>query len=351
MGRTSGAEGVEELRDAAAAVGLAVEIASTDEGVDLVLVNPAGGRILAQVKRVSLASVDSLERQIGGWNARSGSRSTILVVVADRITEEARQKLRAGGRSWLDLRGHLHLAGEGLFVDTDIPRLHEVIPGRSIPLTGRVSQEVAAALLLDPSQPASIRQIARTLHRAPSSVSEAIANMQEAGLVDEERRPAIPHLFWAFAERWQPVSQDVQRQPSPGIVGVNGPVNDALRLGLNDVEATTGWALTDTLAAAAYGAPFGARSDHPPDFYVPDQAIMRRALHLLGTASSHESRAATIRVAPSPLICARRVDWPHETWPLARPLFVALDLARDPGRGREVLGDWTPPPKAGHRVW
>jgi hypothetical protein len=70
-------EGVEELRDAAAAVGLAVEIASTDKGVDLVLVNPAGGRILGQVKRVSLASGDRVERQISQWNARSARRSAV----------------------------------------------------------------------------------------------------------------------------------------------------------------------------------------------------------------------------------------------------------------------------------
>jgi hypothetical protein len=120
---------------------------------------------------------------------------------------------------------------------------------------------------------------------------------------------------------------------------------------LTDIATSTGWALTDTMAAAAYGAPVSARSDHPPDFYVPDQTTRRRALHLLGPAPSHESRAATIRVAPFALICARRIDCPNETWPLARPLFVALDLAADPGRGREILDGWSPPPEAGQRVW
>ena len=88
-----------------------------------------------------------------------------------------------------------------------------------------------------------------------------------------------------------------------------------------------------------------------PDFYVPDQAVMRRALHLLGPASSHQTRAATIRVAPFALLCTQRVDLPSETWPLTRPLFVALDLAQDPDRGREVLAGWTPPQGVGPRVW
>jgi hypothetical protein len=36
-------------------------------------------------------------------------------------------------------------------------------------------------------------------------------------------------------------------------------------------------------------------------------------------------------------------------WPVAHPLFVALDLAQDTGRGREILDAWTP--TEGTRVW
>ena len=344
-----GAQGVEELRDAAAAVGLVAEPASTDDGVDLVLVTPTGGRILTQVKRVSLASVDTLDRQLVRRHVHS-HHSPVVVLVADRVTEQARQRLREAGWSWLDLRGHLHLSGAGLFVDAEIPSLKKA-SGSPAPFTGSVSQEVAAFLLLEPARPASIREIARTINRSPSSVSAAIAGMRDAALVDKHQKPAIPQLFWELADRWHPASMDVEKCPSPTVTGVSGANNDALRLGLDNIETTTGWALTDTSAAAAYGAAVAARSDHPPDFYVPDQAVMRRALHLLGSASSHETRAATIRVAPFALICARRVDLSSETWPLARPLFVALDLAQDPDRGREVLAGWTPPQKVGPRVW
>jgi hypothetical protein len=347
----TGAAGAEELREAATAVGLIVDAGpSNDAGIDLILVNPAGGRITAQVKRTSLASIDGLERRIRQWDAQAARKADIRVVVADRVTAQARQLLRAAGWGWLDLRGHLHLAGEGLFVDTDVPRLREP-PNRSTPLGSRVGTEVAALLLLDPSKPASVRDIARTLQRSPSSVSQAIAGMREAGLVDEHRKPTIPNLFWELAEHWHPVQTDVQLPPSPRTAAVDGSVNEALRLGLDDIDASTGWALTDTMAAAAYGAPVGARSDYPPDFYVPDQTILRRATHLLGAAQDHERRGATIRIAPVSIICTRRIDWPGETWPLARPVFIALDLARDPGRGREVLEGWTPPSGVGDRVW
>jgi hypothetical protein len=79
--------------------------------------------------------------------------------------------------------------------------------------------------------------------------------------------------------------------------------------------------------------------------------IMRRATQLLGEATDHEKRTATIRVAPVRLVCECRVDLPDHEWPLARPLFVALDLAQDPDRGRAILKEWTPPEAVGQRVW
>ena len=39
-----------------------------------------------------------------------------------------------------------------------------------------------------------------------------------------------------------------------------------------------------------------------------------------------------------------------EHWPLANPLFVALDLARDPGRGRQILDGWQPP-RPWRKIW
>ncbi|MEV4538881.1 helix-turn-helix domain-containing protein [Asanoa sp. NPDC049518] len=325
-------------------MGLAVEDPAIDSGVDLILVNTAGGRISVRIKRLSLAAGDGLAQRLDKWQ---GQDAGIRVIVADRVTEQARQVLRAAGWGWLDLRGHLHLAGAGFFVDADVPKLGP-LPDQSAPLAGRVSEEVAALMLLRPAEPAAVREIARTLGRSASTVSKAISDLRAAGLVDVRRKPAVPDLFWQLADRWKPIRVDLGRSP---VLGTAGPVNDALRFGRDDVTGTPGWALTDSVAAAAYGAPIGIRADHPPDFYVPDQTVARRAMQLLGAAQIRESRAATIRVAPFPLVCNRRVEWPGETWPLAQPLFVALDLASDPGRGHEVLAGWTPPADAGPRVW
>lgn len=342
-----GLDGGQALSDAADSLGL--EVGAGDGAADLTLRNPAGGLVLVKVKRLSLASADGLPRRLAEWSKGLQS-GTVGVVVADRVTADARDLLNVAGWGWLDLRGHLHLAGVGLFIDADIPALRQTLP-RSGPLAGRVGLEVASLLLLSPDLPAGVRQIAGRLGRAPSSVSEALTSMRTAGLLGEDRRPTIPELFWELARRWSSAaSVDVQAVPSPSTGTDGGSVEQALRLGCQDVETTTGWALTDTMAAAAYGAPVGVRSDYPPDFYVPDQATLRRAVHLLGAAHDRDSRAATVRVAPVPLVCTRRVDSPKETWPLAQPLFVALDLAQDPGRGREVLDGWNPPDGT-PRVW
>jgi hypothetical protein len=343
-------DGADVLREAVASIGVGVETLSPGpgHGADLVLVNPAGGRILVEVKRQALASTDGLPRRIAQWNRQLSGDAAVRVVVADRVTSEAREMLRAAGWGWLDLRGHLHIAAPGLFIDTDVAALRDP-PGRSAPLAGRAGLEVAAALLLAPEAPIGVRQLASELNRAPSTVSEVLSSMTTEGLIDEQRRPAVPELFWALAARWRPSQVDVASIPAPG----NRAVTDALKLGLDDIADTVGWALTDSVAASIYGAPVSIRSDHPRDFYVPDQATSRRAVHLLAAARDHDSRAATVRVAPVPMICSRRIDaarWANEEWPLAQPLFVALDLAQDPGRGREILNSWTPN-EPWQRVW
>ncbi len=335
-------EAVDALRDAAISVGLEVH---TQEGIDgrladLIVINPAGGQLVVEAKRMSLANADVLARRLPLWSQELRERSAVGIVVADRVTREAREQLRNAGWGWLDLRGHLHIFGPGLLIDTELPQF-KTPSQRSKPLAGRVAVGVAVRLLLEPDRPVGVRPLAMELGNAPSSVSEAMASLREARLVDDVGRPALPELFWELAARWRTTQADVATRPQPG----SGTVNDALRLGLDTEDQSTGWALTDTLAAAAYGAPVSARVDHPPDFYVPDRATLRRALHLLGPTNDHAGRAATVRVAPVPIICSDRVDstsWTTQEWPLAQPLFVALDLAQDPGRGREILRDWTP---------
>jgi hypothetical protein len=335
--------------NAVESLGFEVRIESdlgADRSVDFVISSPEGPTILVELKSASLVTADSAPRMLGPSH---GTVDDVLsVVVADRITADARQGLSRAGQSWLDLRGHLRLVGRGLFVDADVPALLSPSPKPS-GLRGRVGMELAAMLLLDPTGRVGVRAAATTLARAPSSISETFTALRAADLVDADRRPAVPELFWELAGHWDSTVRDVAALPGTG----RPRDNELLHLGVDDVESTVGWAMTDTVAAAAYGAPVSMRADHPPDFYVPDQSVLRRAVQLLGPAVAPSARACRVRVAPVPLVCTRRVAGSgrgEAAWPLANPLFVALDLAQDPGRGREILDAWTPDgPWA--RVW
>lgn len=351
MSRRDERDALEDLVRAAEAVGLTASVgreAGAGSAHDVVLTLPDGRSVPLRVASASLVSADSASGQVSRWS-RALSAGEQGVVVADRITADARDDLTRAGWSWLDRRGHLRLSGPGVFVSADVPVPVGPGTGRAGLRGASVVRELAALLLLDPATKIGVRAAAATLSRAPSSISEAFAALRSAGLVHADRMPVVPDLFRELAEHWSPEAYDVARLPGPG----DGRDDAALRLGLADVESTAGWALTDTVAAVAYGAPVASRVDHPPDFYVPDRSTLRRAVTTLGAPAVSSSRAGRVHLAPVALVCTRRVDLAQRTgqvWPVAHPLFVALDLARDPGRGREVLDAWTPEgPWA--RVW
>lgn len=337
-GRDIGQAFVEALE----AIGLEARTASdqgADVGFDVVIFPPDGPPVLVELKSSSLVAGDSAARTLERSRERARD-DALTVVVAERITADAREYLSRAGQNWLDLRGHLRLVGRGMFVDADVPVL-SADSSEPSGLRGRVGVELAAMLLLDPEEPPGVRSAATSLARAPSSISDAFTALRAADLVDATRKPVIPELFWELAGHWTSRAHDLAELPGAGRSRDDQP----LRLGLDDVESTTGWALADTVAAAAYGAPVSIRADHPPDFYVPDQGVLRRAVRLLGSATSPATRACRVRVAPVKLVCQRRVvgsDRIEAAWPLANPLFVALDLAQDPGRGREILDAWIP---------
>ena len=215
-------------------------------------------------------------------------------------------------------------------------------------LNGTVGLEVATALLMNPTAGVAVRELARRLGRSASTVSEILAALRGAALVDERHRVEGTGLFQQVAERWAAARVYLANLPMPG----DATLTRSLRLGLDDAEQTAGWALTDSAAAAVYDAPLAVSTGQPLDFYVPDMATARRAITLLGAAPSRAQARCAIRVAPVRAACSNRFDLANNPfeWPLAHPAFVALDLAQDTGRGREVLADWTPPERW-VRVW
>jgi len=332
------------LVDALAQVGVQARATTTealDQGVDLVL-DPGGVEV--QVKHRALVTGEVAHRLL---RETPLPPDRILLVVADRVTEDARAVLTGHHAGYFDLRGHLAMRSATIVIDVDV----EPVSGRAErtnALNGTVGLEVATALLMSPAEGAAVRELARRLGRSPSTVSEILATLRSAALVDERHRVTGTELFWQVAERWPSTRIDLVRLPMPG----DAMMTRSLRLGLDDAERTAGWALTDSVAAAVYGAPLAVSTGQLLDFYVPDRATARRATTLLGAAPSRSQARCAIRIAPVRAACSHRLDLadnPFE-WPVAHPVFVALDLAQDAGRGREILADWTPPERWA-RVW
>jgi len=266
------------------------------------------------------------------------------VIVGNKLSEEARAHFAAAGWSWFDRRVGAHLvhgtrtldirfvAGDSFRDDATPPA--SPAPSRSGgPIRGRAGISFAAALLLEPEQPPSMRAVAREARMSPQAISNAAKLLATQGLV-VDGRPAIPDLFWALADVWRQVKVAyVATAPDPTATNLDW----------------TSWALGGDRAALELGAPVFTTDDRPW-FWVPNQTEARRAQRALGTADQ-DHRAATIAVPPTPLVVTRRIP-PTEgsdPWPLAHPLFIALELARDPGRGREILEQWHP--EGVERVW
>lgn len=331
------------VTDAFAQLGIQTRLSEggRDQGIELII-DPDGVRARTQVKRYSLVTEDVARRLVD--EARSAD--VTLLVVADRVVGAARKLLAVERIGFLDLRGHLAVRTSELLIDADLAPMQQ--PARlSDALAGRAGLEVAAALLMQAGQPAAVRVLSRQLRRAPSTVSEVLARLREEELVDATNAVTDTRLFWRLAEKWATPPTLISSLPRPS----NMSVAAALRLGLGP-EQEVGWALTDTAAAAMYGAPVAFRSGQALDFFVPDQSVVRRAVTLLGGAGSAAEARATVRVPPVPAATASRIHLATNEpgWPLAHPLFVALDLALDVGRGREILQAWTPDDRWA-RVW
>ena len=311
----------------------------------------AGRQLRLEVKYYSLIDrsralqiLHDLDRGGRPWGAEG-----VPVVVSDRIVGDAREQLREAGVSWFDLRGHLYLNAPGLLIDVATGSGSQR-PHSPKAFAGRVGLATAIDILLTRPDRVVVRETARRIGAAPSTVSTAMKSLRNEGLMDERGAVDLVALFWATASEWKPQWVPVAQYPHP-----DGPMrNPALKLGFEDAREP-GWALGGDVAAAQLGAPIGLASGAAPSLYLPSRQAHRLALSILVETHETAAPAARLAVAPVTAVCEERVDVSairNEHWLVARPLFVALDLAQDPGRGAEILQGWDPDPKlGGARVW
>jgi hypothetical protein len=344
------ADAVEALLDALGDAGLT---ASPTQDADIALRGPAGV-LLIEVKAGSVLDADRARSQVEAYRRELAGRGSpspdMVVLVADQLSEDARDLLRSTNWGYLDRRGALWMRRPDLIVnDTSIGPFERHRPRPDGPIRGRVALGVALRILIRPKANESVRDIAHVVGASASTVHDALKRLREDALIDAQHEPLVPDLFNAVAALWRPERIPVRREPRPD--------DRDLELGLHDDAtgdvAKQGWVVGGDVAAAASGVRIVVPSDAPPDFYVPTSAALRRALRQLGAAPFDE-RGATVALTPSPVVTAENYyvgshRAPSLHWPIAHPVVVALDLAQDLARGREILDDWNP--QGFDRVW
>lgn len=246
------------------------------------------------------------------------------LLIADRLSETARQVLRDGGWSWLDRRGHLRIWIPGLRVDAPIGLGHDDGRGSATSPWTPVGLEIAVHALIHPDTEVSARSIARDTGRSPGGTQEILNRFMAEGLVGTASRlPLLPDLFWETALHW----------PDDGWLGLPIPITEAA------VVAGSGELLrVDERAATLGGARIAAAADLPARCYAP-KAAMRR---LRPTASPDESAQTFVRLPPVHWLPELEGYEPDEThpWRIAHPILCALRLGADRSRGREIVEDW-----------
>jgi hypothetical protein len=173
---------------------------------------------------------------------------------------------------------------------------------------------------------------------APSSLSDVLKRLRAAGLVDDDGLPHRTELFWELAGQWTADRRWLAHTPS----AADWP----------DDRATPdrGWCLTGTRAAALLGADVVSVTGGPPELYVPGPVVLTVAVRRLGEASDPTAAAASVSVPATTLALGHRRPPTRgsDGWAVAHPLAIALELAQDPSRGREILETWD---GDGARVW
>ena len=260
------------------------------------------------------------------------------LLVAQRITEDARAILRNRNVSFFDERGYLSIRRPPLVVEASVATADEPSPKRrGQPLDG-IGLDVALWLLHSPD-PGGVRAIGRSIGRTASSVSDALRRLIDEGLVTAEHEPLLPELFDAAVQAWRYRTRFIAVLGDP-ITAANAKT---LRTRLNDASGV-GWAWAGPEAERAWKVPGIRRGAGRSQLMVPDADSFDLATSILKTDSDGTFDLA---VAPVAWLASHRVQRDGKT--VVPAIVVALDLALDDARGRELLSGWNP--EGVQRVW
>lgn len=144
-----------------------------------------------------------------------------------------------------------------------------------------------------------------------------MSSLVEAGLVDADRLAVLPELFWELAASWQPEWTWLASRPEPSEHGTSWVRRRRRRRGVRVAVGDCG--------------------EGPLELLVPGPVDLTIAARRYGLARPGTGETA-VAVAPVSQVF-RGSGESGGGWRLAPKLAVALQLATDPARGREILND------------
>lgn len=312
-------------------LGVEVTGRSLEPGTDAGITVRVDDRVLtvfieAKAYGTEAQAADAIDR------TRSVDAECVLMFVADKITAAARDRLTDAGWSWFDRRGRLHLTAPGVRLDVDMlpdPRVG-VGSARKAPIGGPGGLAVAYWLCAHPGESVSPTGLTSGLGFAPSTISTANRRLVDAGLVSGDGVGLFPELFWELAAAWHPERRWIATAPPPPPQPVD--------------PTAPRWCVSGTAAAAAYGAPVVSSGAGPVELYVAgpvEISVALRRYHAAEPGTGAASLAvAPVRAVTAPPRAESREPPEVDGWPAAPRLTVALDLAQDRARGRQILDDW-----------
>lgn len=283
------------------------------------------GRLLADGTTIALPLLERAHPHPGEVAELVSAADGPALIVADRLSEGARQVLRDAGWSWLDRRGHIRVWVPGLRIDTPIGLGGDLARGTSTSPWTPVGFEVALHALIHPDEEVSARRIARDTGRSPGGTQEILARFVSEGLVGRSSRlPLLPDLFWETSARW----------PDDGWTRLGVPLSEVVHLAAPSVPVRV-----DERAATLGGARIAAAGDLPARCYL-DRAGLRRVRP--AAAAKGDDVHTWVRTAPVrwlPELEGFEPD-PDHPWRVAHPVLCAIRLAGEGARGREIVEDW-----------
>lgn len=269
-------------------------------------------------------------------DARELPGNTHLVVVAQSITEDAREQLTQAGVGFIDATGAIRLNLPGLFVRRDGQRPDH--PARTttqgITLSGRAGA-AAQALLREPARLWTVNDLAHHANVSVGLVHRLFIRLETEGLLQADgsgprktRRATNPSALldlWAEEMRDRDVRQLRAYRLARDARALAATVSKALT-DENINHAVTG------AAAAARLAPF-VTAVPITEVWVPELSDLQRVASAARAPEVVEGHNLIFRSARDDIPLAfRKRD--KNVW-IADAFRVYLDLRADPRRGRE----------------